>query len=93
MATLVMGKADRAHRSPAPPAIEPAPAAGMVDCGFCGAPNGAHREGCFNCGGLLQSRKRAGDLVRLPIGGDGRPGRVVYARVGTAGHLSVPHRA
>jgi len=26
----------------------------LVDCRVCGAPNGAHREGCFNCGSLLR---------------------------------------
>ncbi len=50
--------------------------AGMVDCWVCGAPNGVHREGCFNCGSLLASAEGA-DLERLAVGDD-EAGRVVY---------------
>ncbi len=54
--------------------------AGMVDCWVCGAPNGLHREGCFNCGSLLAAEEGAAnaDLERLAVGGDDEPGRVVY---------------
>lgn len=57
--------------------------AGMVDCWVCGAPNGAQREGCFNCGSLLASAEGAADadMGRLAVGGDDKPGRVVYLRV------------
>jgi hypothetical protein len=48
----------------------------MVDCWVCGAPNGVHREGCFNCGSLLASAEGA-DLERLAVGDD-EAGRVVY---------------
>lgn len=54
--------------------------AGLIDCHVCGAPNGAHREGCFNCGSLLASAEGAAgaDMERLAVGGDDEPGRVVY---------------
>ena len=57
--------------------------AGMVDCWVCGAPNGAHREGCFNCGSLLRSVEGAGGagMDRLAVGRDDDPGRVVYVRL------------
>lgn len=32
-------------------------AAGLVPCRICGALNGAHREGCFDCGSLLRPRE------------------------------------
>jgi hypothetical protein len=57
--------------------------AGMVDCWVCSAPNGPHREGCFNCGSLLAAAEGAAgaDLERLAVGGDDEPGRVLDARL------------
>lgn len=54
----------------------------LVDCRVCGAPNGAERDGCFNCGSLLQLREEVpiAAMARLAVGGDDRPGRVVYVR-------------
>jgi hypothetical protein len=79
MATVMLHRNGSERRALAAPKIDPLPAGGMVDCDFCGAPNGAHREGCFNCGGLLWPRQEARELVRSAMGFDGRPGRVVYA--------------
>ncbi len=55
----------------------------LTDCPICRAPNEQHREGCFNCGSLLQLPEKAVDagMDRLVVGGDDRPGRVVYVRV------------
>ncbi|UCC67118.1 MAG: hypothetical protein JSV79_08190 [Armatimonadota bacterium] len=73
---------DRARRavSPRGRAIS---VAGMVDCWICGAPNGAHREGCFNCGSLLAAAEGAGgaDTERLALGTNDEPGRVIYVRL------------
>ncbi len=55
----------------------------LTDCPICHAPNEQHREGCFNCGSLLQLPAEAvnAGMDRLVVGGDDRPGRVVYVRV------------
>jgi hypothetical protein len=79
MTTVMLHRNGSEQRGPAAPKIDTLPAKGMVDCDFCGAPNGAHREGCFNCGGLLGTRQEARELVRSAMGLDGQPGRVVYA--------------
>ena len=88
MATVMLHRNGSEHRGPAAPKVDPLPAKGMVDCAFCGAPNGAHREGCFNCGGLLGTRQEARELVRSAMGFDGQPGRVVYACPGTSARNS-----
>jgi hypothetical protein len=53
---------------------------GLVDCRVCRAPNGAHREGCFNCGSLLQLGEEGPppERERLAMGDADLPGRVVY---------------
>jgi hypothetical protein len=55
----------------------------LADCPICRAPNEQHREGCFNCGSLLQLPEEAvsAGMDRLAVGGDDHPGRVVYVRV------------
>ena len=55
---------------------------GLLDCPICGAPNGKHRAGCFNCGTLLRPAERVWDapLVRVVVGDANRPGRVLYVR-------------
>jgi hypothetical protein len=52
----------------------------LLDCRVCGAPNAAHREGCFNCGSLLQlsGEVPVPEIERLTHGDADRPGRVVY---------------
>lgn len=57
----------------------------LIECGFCGAPNGGHREGCFNCGALLGPEEReeqysATGMKRVAVGEEDHPGRVVYLR-------------
>jgi hypothetical protein len=57
----------------------------LVECGFCGAPNGWHREGCFNCGALLgaadpEEQESATGMKRVAVGEEDHPGRVVYSR-------------
>ncbi len=76
------GRRDRARRAASAPG-RGGSVAGMADCRICGAPNAAHREGCFNCGSLLATAEGAGgaDMERLAVGGDDEPGRVVYVRV------------
>jgi hypothetical protein len=93
MATLVLHRGRNARRELAAPRIEAEPAREMVDCVFCGAPNGAHREGCFNCGGLLPGRQDSRELVRQVIGGDGEPERVVCARADIGGRPQTSPRA
>jgi len=68
------GATPTAHRATRPP--------NLLDCPICGAPNGRHRAGCFNCGSLLQPAQEAGEtpLVRLVVGEANRPGRVLYVR-------------
>jgi hypothetical protein len=55
---------------------------GLSDCPICGAPNGKHRAGCFNCGTQLQPSERVVDapLERVVVGDANRPGRVLYVR-------------
>jgi hypothetical protein len=55
----------------------------LTDCPICRAPNEQHREGCFNCGSLLQFPEEGGSarMDRLAVGGADCPGRVVYVRV------------
>ena len=54
--------------------------AALVDCRVCRAPNAADREGCFNCGSLLQLNEEIPLPQRegLALGDADRPGRVVY---------------
>jgi len=41
----------------------------MIDCPGCGAANSIHREGCFNCGGLLPGTSREfASTDRVPRG-------------------------
>jgi hypothetical protein len=48
----------QANRSPrAAAAFQPTGSpTGLVDCRVCGAPNRAHRDGCFDCGSSLRLR-------------------------------------
>ena len=66
----------------------------MVDCWVCGAPNGAHREGCFNCGSLLATTEGAAgaEIERLTVCRGGEPGRVVYVRLQPRDDTDLPGR-
>ncbi|UCC68006.1 MAG: hypothetical protein JSV79_12995 [Armatimonadota bacterium] len=64
-----------------PSAVQPAGyRTGLVDCRVCRAPNGGHREGCFNCGSLLQlgHEHPLPEREQLAMGDANLPGRVVY---------------
>jgi len=50
----------------------------LVDCRICGAPNGEDREGCYNCGSLLNLRQDVSEMRRLAVGDAQMPGRVLY---------------
>lgn len=54
----------------------------LLDCHVCGAPNGAHREGCFNCGSLLRAAREPLEprAERRFVRDADCPGRVVYLR-------------
>jgi len=82
MATSIRGTAEH-RRLPVTTGERQAGAAWkLLDCRVCGAPNGAHREGCFNCGSLLRvAREPLEPLVERQFVRDAdSPGRVVYLR-------------
>lgn len=53
----------------------------LEDCRICRAPNRPGREGCWNCGSLLEVRPLMKTMVRDAIGEVEAPGRVRYVLV------------